>query len=94
MAYTKENKLRRIIDVQNHFKKCYRPGMNIEWIFYNEIYPVFKISRRSFYKWLKIPAENELNQLLDDKQNKTSFKQIAMDFDSNDVKKNDGNSTG
>lgn len=81
MAYNKINILKRIIDMQQLFKSEYKPGMSIEWVYNNVIYHRFKISRRTFYKWITYPAENELKELIHAKTElKTKYKQIAMDF--------------
>jgi hypothetical protein len=77
MAYTKKNKLMRILDVQEYFKKHYHQGMVIEYVYDKHIYPTFKISRTTFYKWLKIDAKNQLKEL--ENENKGALKQISMD---------------
>lgn len=80
MAYSKENKYKRIIDVQTVFKREYKPGMSIKYIFDTVIYPQFKISRKTFDLWMKINPKKELEKIENDKQNKNKFKQLAMDF--------------
>lgn len=81
MAYNSMNLLKRMIDLQEAFKKEYRPGMSIEWIYRNVIYDRFKISRKTFYKWVNYPAANKLKELQDAKaNNKIKAEQITMDF--------------
>lgn len=80
MAYNKKNKLTKTIEVQKHFKQHYVVGMTIEHVYKNHIYPTFHISRGTFYKYLNVAAEKELQQILNDEQNKPKFKQITMEF--------------
>lgn len=80
MAYNKVNKLNRIIEVQKCFKQHYGPGMIIEHVYQNHIYPKFKISRTTFFEWIKTPAETLLKELEDGK-GKAPLKQLSMVFD-------------
>jgi len=78
MAYTPENKLKRIQEVQEFFKAEYRPGMVMEYVFHQSVYPKFKISLRTFYSWLKVDVKTELKKLEDEKRNHKA-QQISMD---------------
>jgi hypothetical protein len=81
MAYTKENKYKKIIEVQEYFKTVYSPGMTIEWVYHNKIKTKFHISRTTFLNYLNTPAEKLLKELTDEKtENKTAFKQLTMGF--------------
>lgn len=80
MAYNKKNKLTKTIKVQQLFKQHYVVGMTIEHVYKTYIYPTFNISRATFFKYMNVPAEKELQQLLNDEQNKPNIKQIAMEF--------------
>ncbi|TAG31910.1 MAG: hypothetical protein EAZ35_02340 [Sphingobacteriia bacterium] len=82
MAYTPENKYKRILEVQKYFKECYTPGMTIEWIYKNKIKEKYHISRRAFMNYINVPAERLLKELKNESaKNKAAFKQISMDFD-------------
>ncbi len=82
MAYNRENLLRRVIDVQTTFKEHNKQGMVQEWIYTNIIHPKYKIGRTTFYNWLSIPAQRELEKIKNETENKARFKQIAMEFSS------------
>ncbi|MCZ2298216.1 MAG: hypothetical protein LC134_01910 [Chitinophagales bacterium] len=80
-GYNNINLLKRMIDMQEVFKQAYKPGMSIEWIFHNVIYPRFKISRKTFYKWVNYPAASELKRKLNDTSNsKNTTQQTTMEF--------------
>ncbi|BDD10884.1 hypothetical protein FUAX_33160 [Fulvitalea axinellae] len=59
MAYNRRNLLNRVLDVQN-VVLAYQDDHTNEWIFKNKIQPVYRISRRTFYTYLSIPAKREL----------------------------------
>jgi hypothetical protein len=81
MAYSKENKFKRILSVQQCFKKHYSPGMTIEYIYNKYIYPEFKISRSTFFTYLNTPAESELKKIQDAKaEGKPQAKQLSLDI--------------
>lgn len=80
MAYNKKNKLTKTIEVQKHFKQHYVVGMTIEHVYKNHIFPTFHISRTTFYKYMNVAAEKELQKIVDNEQNKPVLKQIAMEF--------------
>ncbi|MCG8474187.1 MAG: hypothetical protein MI784_01705 [Cytophagales bacterium] len=63
MAYNKINKLQLIIDIQNIVLDFQEDHTN-EWIYSKKIYPVYRISRRTFYNYLSINAKKELRELL------------------------------
>lgn len=80
MAYNRENFLKRVLAVQTTFKEHNHQGMVQEWIFDNYIKKQHNISRTTFYKWLSIPVNRELEKIKNDAENKAKFKQIAMEF--------------
>jgi hypothetical protein len=80
MGYTRENFLKRVADVQQTFKEHNRQGMVQEWIYENHIKDKFRIGRTTFYKWLSIPVQRELEKIKTDAENKAKYKQITMDF--------------
>lgn len=57
MAYTRENILQRMIDVQNITVEHTQRGVTQEWVFNNVIYPKYRISRKTFYNWLGEPMK-------------------------------------
>lgn len=75
MAYNRRNKLKLIIDIQNivlEYKEKYGSGQ--EWIYYNKIYPIYRISRATYYTYLGINAKRELSKLtMQDKQQPLLF---------------------
>jgi len=80
MAYTRENFLKRVADVQATFKAHNNKGMVQEWIYENHIKDKFRIGRTTFYNWLSIPVQRELEKIKQDAETKAKYKQIAMDF--------------
>lgn len=81
MAYTKENLLRRILDIQQTFRENYRQGMIIEHVFDEHVYPKYKISRATFYKYLKRDAATELREELGKiNAKKKRLEQLEMKF--------------
>ena len=80
MAYTKENKLKRIIDIQAIFKEHFKNGTTIEWVYRNKIKDQFRISKRTFNNYLQTPAETQLKKLQSGQQIKAKYKQATMDF--------------
>lgn len=68
MAYNKKNHLRRIIDIQNIYKKHskhHQGGASDRWIFKNLIAPIYHISQATFYNYLAVPAQRELNEIIE-----------------------------
>lgn len=68
MAYTRENILRRMIDVQNITLEHTQKGVTQEWVFIKVIQPQYRISRKTFYTYLGSPAKRELKQLAEAKR--------------------------
>lgn len=66
MSYNRRNLLKRIIDIQNIYKKHsknFDGGCTDKHIFEKIIKPVYHISRSAFYEYLKTPAAKELKDL-------------------------------
>lgn len=65
MAYNRKNYLRRIIEIQNIVLKIKWEDEDIylKNIYWEHIEPVYKISYRTFNKYLGINAKKELKQL-------------------------------
>jgi ATP-dependent Zn protease len=80
MAYTKENKLRQILDVQATFKEHYKKGMMVEYVYDEFVFPAHKISRTTFYKYMKRDAARELRELLEDLKDKKKYEQLPINF--------------
>lgn len=72
MAFNNTNKLRRIVDIQNIYKKHsqnHNGSASDVWIFENLINPVYHISRATFYNYLSIPAQRMLNEVKENRKN-------------------------
>lgn len=64
MGYNRRNKLELIIDIQNIvLEQKNRYGSGQDWIYYNKIYPVYRISRATYYNYLGTNAKRELAKL-------------------------------
>lgn len=63
MAYNRRNILQRIIDIQNITLEHKANGATQEWIFMNKIFPVYKISKNTYYRYLATNAKRELKKI-------------------------------
>lgn len=63
MAYNRKNILKRMIDIQEIYLEKQAIGLNATEIFNRHIYPVYKISRATFYDYLATNAKKELKDL-------------------------------
>ena len=63
MSYNRKNILRRMIDIQTIVLEHKQRGVTQEWVYENEIFPLYKISRRTFYDYLGTNAKAELKEL-------------------------------
>lgn len=68
MAYNKKNILTRIVDIQTITLDNTRRGVTQEWVYINIVYPQYRISRRTFYNYLSIPAKKLLKEREQNKQ--------------------------
>lgn len=63
MAYSRENLLKRIIEVQETYLREKKEGVSVTHVYNNYIYPKYLISRATFYKYLAINAKKEIKEL-------------------------------
>lgn len=59
MAYSKKNRLLRIIDIQKLYKKhskYHNGGCTDRYIYRELVFPVYRISERTFYEYLAEPG--------------------------------------
>lgn len=66
MSYNSRNRLQRIVDIQATYKKHsknFDGGCTDKYIYEDIIYPIYRISRSTFYDYLNTPAARELKNL-------------------------------
>jgi hypothetical protein len=63
MAYNKRNLLEKMVQIQDITLEHTKRGVKQEWVYINVIYPGFKISRGTYYKYLAHNAKAELKRL-------------------------------
>ena len=68
MAYTKENYLGRIKEINEIYSPFSMKGISNETIYREHIKKQFKISRSTFYKYLKTPYDIELEEIISKKK--------------------------
>ncbi len=68
-GYSKVNRLRRIIKIQELTIEHQKNGATIKWIFENVIEPNFFISDRTYSEYLGINAKAELKKIRNDAKN-------------------------
>jgi hypothetical protein len=64
MAYTRVNLLERIIEIQEITLSEKQRGASQKWIYINLIRRPFRISERTYNRYLGIPAKKQLKELL------------------------------
>lgn len=57
MGYNKKNFIDRVIDIQELTLENTKRGVTQEWIYANIIFPEYKISKRTYYNYLALPAK-------------------------------------
>lgn len=62
MAYNSINHLRKVIAIQNITLEYKDKGCTQEWIYKKLIFPVYSISRRTYYKYLGMNAKAMLKK--------------------------------
>ncbi|NDW10930.1 hypothetical protein [Dysgonomonas sp. 520] len=62
MAYNRYNFLLRVKEVNELYFKYDAMGVTAERIYTDHVYPQYKISRTTFFAYLKIPYYKELEQ--------------------------------
>ncbi len=73
MAYTCRNRLQRIIDIQSITLEHTVKGVTQEHVYNTLIYPIYRISRRTYYNYLSSNAKADLKKLESNKA-----KQMAL----------------
>ena len=76
MAYNRKNILLRILDIQDIYKensKHHKGGCTDRYIYRELIFPVYRISERTFYEYLSTNAKKELGDLLDAEKKQLSL---------------------
>ena len=63
MAYNKRNLYQKIVDIQNLYLEHNQKGVTGEFIYSRMVYPVYRISRATFYKYLAINAKRQLHDV-------------------------------
>ena len=63
MAYSRKNLLQRIIDIQDITLEHTAKGVTQEYVFKNIVFPTYRISKRTYYTYLAIPAKKELKDI-------------------------------
>jgi|BioPla2DNA2_1021312.scaffolds.fasta_scaffold24340_2 hypothetical protein len=82
MAYNNENRLKRIVEIQNIVLEHTKRGVSQKWVYENIIYPRFLISYSCFNDYLTINAKAELKRLQEQKEKAEEFekKQLRLDL--------------
>jgi len=62
MAYNKNNRLRRIAEIQDITLDYKSKGCTQEWIYLKVIFPTYQISRSTFYLYLRTAAKLKLRK--------------------------------
>lgn len=78
MAYNRGNLLHRIIDIQEIFLKYQADGVTGEHIYAKYIFPVYKISRKTFYNYLATNAKKQLSDIREAEKKRP--KQVEIEF--------------
>jgi len=65
MAYQPKYFLKRVIQVQDSYRKHEKNGAPDTWIYKNVIEPQYHISMSTFRKYLTISARRQLRELLE-----------------------------
>ncbi len=68
MAYNRRNILQRIIDIQELTMELKDKGVTQEFIFWEHIYPKYRISKTTYYNYLATNAKAEMKKLLEKKK--------------------------
>ncbi len=73
MAYNRCNLLTLMIDVQNTTLEHTAKGVTQEHVYKTIVYPTYRISRRTYYTYLREPAKAELRKINEAKKMQTSL---------------------
>jgi len=63
MAYNSKNHLRKIVEVQEITLNHSKFGVTQEYVYKHYIYPVYHISRSTYYAYLRRNAKRELKKV-------------------------------
>ena len=63
MGYNKKNFIHRVIDIQELTLENTKRGVTQEWIYTNIIFPEYRISKRTYYNYLAMPAKKMKKEL-------------------------------
>jgi len=63
MAYNRKNLLTLIVDIQNLTWKQTEKGVTQEHVYKTIVWPTYRISRRTYYSYLREPAKADLKKL-------------------------------
>ena len=76
MAYNRKHLLKKIIDIQDITIEHTSKGVTQEWVYRHKIYPVYRISRRTYTEYLGTNAKKELKEIEQkkDDQDKRQYK--------------------
>lgn len=67
MAYTRKNRLQRIVDIQRLTREYTDKGVSQVYVYWNYIWPVYRISLATYYNYLGTPAARELKKMEENK---------------------------
>lgn len=83
MAYNRYNFLLRVKEVNDIYFQYNAQGVSAEYIYNTYIYPTYKISRTTFFAYLKTPYYKELEKEEKAKANREAAKkaQQKINFD-------------
>ncbi len=73
MAYTKENFLKRVLEIQAIVLRHRNQGLFYKEIFHLYVEKQYHISKRTFDSYLGINAKNQLRKLQEQKQDKNQL---------------------
>lgn len=73
MAYTRKNRLQRIVDIQQKTLEYTAQGVTQRYIYEKYIYPTYRISQSAYYNYLSIPAARELKRMEETKALQTEL---------------------
>lgn len=73
MAYNRINLLTLMVDVQNIVLEHTQRGVTQEYVYKTIVYPTYRISRRTYYTYLREPAKAELRKIKEVQKLQTSL---------------------
>lgn len=63
MAYNRKNILDRILAIQTATLEQAQRGVSQEWVYWNIVYPNYRISRTTYYAYLGCNAKAEIKRI-------------------------------